>query len=173
MLVWVPTFTVEIQRWTLYQIRKNMWRFDHIEGIDDLLQEARLLFWELSEKYPRVTEPANFFALYKTSLLRRFIDKSNIKSRSPVDQGVNADDIALHMQAEPNMGLLTKLLEEMPDELKMVLRDLMYGRTRLTLDRPQTTSKALRENHNKRLKRRLALTMKDPVGDLRSYIMNI
>lgn len=174
VLSWIPEWTPNIEKWTAYQIKTNIWRFDHIDDFDDLMQQARILFWQLSERYPNITEAAHFFTLYKTSLLRRFIDKARLRQRSAIDQTVSVEESALDLELEgnlPNWGSMNKLLEEMPDELKMILEVLTTGRVRRKLDR-RTTSKRLRENHNMRLKRRLELTTKDPVGDLRSYILN-
>ena len=170
---WSPVWTAKIESWTAGQIKVNLWRFDAVtEQFDDVMQEARILFWELKKAYPIVNEPAHFFALYKTSLLRRFTDKSRLKQRSAIDQNTCAEDAANQLQLEgnlPNLGYLSLLLEEAPDELKLVLGALTTGRIRLRLDRP-TTSKHPRENHNMRLKRRFSLQTTNPVGDLRSYV---
>lgn len=134
------------------------------------MQEARLLFLTLEKKYPVVNEIRHFFALYKTSLLRTFINKARTKQRSAIDQEVNTEDVAglMRLQGTPNYGHVNLLLEEMPDELKIVLRALTTGRLRLKLDRPAKTLRH-RENHNMRLKRRFSLKSMDPVGDLRGY----
>ncbi len=168
---WVPEWTKAVEKWTAVQIRENLWRFDRIEGADDVMQQARILFWELSLRYPIVNNPNHFFALYKTSLLRRFVDKSRARTRSAIEQDVSVDDLTMEtsMGHTINAGHVAMLLEEMPDELKLVLGSLTSGRIRLKLDRP-TTSKRRRENHNMRLKRRLGIDLVDPVGTLREYL---
>lgn len=168
---WRPEWSSKIEKWTAFHINRNMWRFDRIEGFDDLMQQARILFWELSVKYPAVNEPSHFFALYKTSLLRRFTDKARARRKSVTDQHTSVDDAMLDacMGHTVNAGQMNLLLEEMPDELKLVLGALTTGRVRLKLDRP-TTAARHRENHNMRLKRRFALSMADPVGELRNYL---
>jgi DNA-directed RNA polymerase specialized sigma24 family protein len=174
VLAWSPEWSPKIENWTAFQISKNIWRFDQADDFDDLMQQSRILFWQIHERYPNVREPANFFALYKTSLLRRFIDKARARRNSPIDQNVDALATAENLELQgnlPNCGLLSKLLEEMPDELKKVLKALTTGRVRRRLDRP-TTAKRHRENYNMRLKRQLGLTSNDPVGDLRNYILN-
>lgn len=172
-IAWKPEWTPKIEKWTTYHISRNIWRFDRIDGTDDLLQQARILFWELSLKYPSVNEPNHFFALYKTSLLRRFTDKARARSRSIIEQNVSTDSSPEVLEARAghaiNAGQISLLLEEMPDELKTVLAALTTGRLRLKLDRP-TTSIRHRENHNMRLKRCFKLTMADPVGELRNYL---
>ena len=142
-----------------------------MDGFEDVMQQARILFWELGLKYPVVNDPNHFFALYKTSLLRRFTDKARARTRSPIDHATSVDsDQEKHWGYAANAGHINMLLKEMPDELKIVLGALTTGRIRLKLDRPPTTSTPrYRENHNMRLKRRFALTLADPVGELRNY----
>lgn len=169
VLTWRPEWNSKIENWTKYQITKNLWRFDTIDGPDDVMQQARILFWQLGQRYPDVIEPSHFFALYKTSLLRKFHDKARARQRSIIDQEVVAEDVAMGMESSmPNYGHIKLLLEEMPDELKTVLSALTTGRVRLKLDRP-TTQKRLRNNHNMRLRKRFSLNSTDPVGDLRAY----
>ena len=98
------------------------------------------------------------------------IDKARLRRKSVIDQDVSADDLVSEFESTlPNLGHLSLLLEEMPDELKTVLRSLTSGRIRHKLDGP---TKRPRENHNMRLKRCLVLSTDDPVGDLRSYFAN-
>jgi len=174
VLSWRPEWSTPIEKWTAYQISKNLWRFDRMDGPDDLMQQARILFWELGQKYPTVEDPRHFFALYKTSLLRRFIDKARTRQRSAIDHLVNAEDLTIEEEGVPsNAGHLSLILQEMPDELKTVLHALTSGRVRRRLDRPPVTSTRQRENHNMRLKRRFSLTLDDPVGELKNYLLNI
>jgi hypothetical protein len=156
-----------IEKWTAAQIYKNMWRFDRVETPEDVMQDARLLFHTLLQKYPIVTENAHFFALYKTSLLRMFVDKSRIKQKSVVDAG---DELTDHGVDHSNYGYLAAILDEMPEELQLVLKTLTMGKIRLKLDRP-TKRPTPRENLNMRLKRQLSLQTEDPVGALRAYLI--
>jgi hypothetical protein len=170
-LTWQPTWTDQIEKWTALKIRQNIWRFEHTEGFDDVMQDAKLLFLSLAKVYSIVNKDSHFFSLYKTSLLRRFIDKSRIKTRSPVDYTVCSEDIELQIEGHlPNYGWANVLLDEMPSELKIVLGALTSGRVRLKLDRP-TKHLRFRENLNMRLRRKFSLATKDPVGDLKNYFL--
>lgn len=172
-LSWHPVWSKQVEIWTAKQIQKNLWRFDRVEEFPDIMQDARLLFFTLEKKYPIVNDMRHFFALYRTSLNRMFTDKARLKQKSVIDHNVFLDDIidALHLEGTPNYGHLALLLDELPDELKIVLRALTTGRVRLKLDRPTRTLR-WRENHNMRLKRRFSLSMSDPVGELRNYFAN-
>lgn len=166
---WQPDWK-RIEKWTAARIRENLWRCDRSEDFDDLMQQARILFWKLTTEYPIVNNSNHFFALYKTSLLRRFVDKSRKRSRAVPSVSINdVDGVDDRFGYTLNAGHLQLLLEEMPDELKIILSSLTSGRVRRKLDRP-TTSKRRRENHNMRLKRRFNLSMNDPVGALREYL---
>jgi|SRR5882724_1907478 len=172
-LTWHPVWSKQIEIWTSKQIQKNLWRFDRIEEFNDIMQDAKVLFYTLEKKYPIVKDMRHFFTLYKTSLNRMFIDKQRLKEKSVIDQNVFLDEVidALHLEGTPNYGHLALLLDELPDELKTVLQALTTGRVRLKLDRPTRTMHQ-RENYNMRLKRRFSLSMSNPVGELRNYFAN-
>lgn len=175
---WHPTWTPDIERsaskiirtWINDPVRK--WNLDTaLEGFDDLMQEAKILFLTLERKYPVANNMAHFSSLFRTSLTRALIDKDRARRRKgtipaePIDEVV--DDLCL--QGIPNYGYFNVLLEEMPSELKLVLRALTSGRVRLKLDRP--TPARPRENFNMRLKRRFPeLTLIDPAGDLQRVL---
>jgi hypothetical protein len=168
-----PVWTKEIKKWTATQVRLNLWRFDPaIDSFDDVMQEAHILFLTLLKKYPIASEAAHFFTIYKTSLARMFIDKARLRQRSAIDQTVNAEAVIedLQLPGVSNYGYLNTLLDEMPDELKLVLRALTQGRYRLKVDRLTATSQP-RENFNIRLKRQFpSMTLEDPAGDLKRVL---
>lgn len=176
---WHPTWTKDIERCAAAQIRAWMsdtvrkWNLDPAtEGFDDLLQEARILFYTLEKKYPVANNMAHFSALFKTSLARSLIDRDRTRKRKAKLPSVHIDDVVDDPQlvGMPNYGYFNVLLEEMPDELKLVLKDLTSGRVRLKVDRPTPPSRP-RENFNMRLKRRFPqLTLDDPVGDLQRIL---
>lgn len=170
MPVFTPQWNSEIETWTAGRIKLNLWRFDRVEDFDDIMQQAKLLFFILGKKYPIAKNLPHFFTLYKVSLLRMFHDKSCKKSRSSPDEIIPIED-AVWLQGTPNFGHFNLLLAELPEEMQIVLRALTCGRVRLKLDRPTKTF-APRENHNMRLKRRFSLAAEDPVGDLRGYFAN-
>jgi len=171
-LVSYPSWSREIEKWSLNQIRKNIWRFDTSEDEDDLLQDARILFFKLERKYPTVTDAPHFFTLYKTSLKRMFIDKARGQRRKLRDV-VPLDE--MHENALPQVTsspLLGIILEELPEELKLALRDLTSGRVRLKLNMPRRKCRSVRENFNMRLKRR-GITLHNPTSALKAHLANV
>lgn len=168
LLSWHPIWSPQIEAWTAYQIKTNLWRFDSIDCFEDVMQDAKILWWSLEKKYPVVNQMAHFVALYKTSLKNVFANKACYKRDLVVDKYEELTD-ALQVEGNlPNCGYLNLLVDELPDELKLVLHALTTGRKRLKLDKP-SIKRRYRENHNMRLKRRFSLTTADPVGDLRNH----
>jgi len=172
-LISYPLWNQGIEKWTAKKVRENLWRFDPVNDFADVMQEARILFLKLERKYPTVVDAPHFFALYKTSLLRMFIDKSRSKNLKLVDTTC-LHELPEEAQPESNLqncGLLGLLVEELPSELKTVLRALTSGRVRLKLHKP-TKKVRFRENHNMRLRRKYLLKIADPVGELKNYFSN-
>lgn len=158
------------EAWTAKQVKANLWRFDRMNDFEDIMQDARLLFFKLETKYQDIcTDKPHLFALYRTSLSRMFIDKSR-KKRASIDDllCLNEDEIFQVASQDTNLGALALILDELPSELKTVLKHLTTGRVRLKLNK-STKKVRYRENLNMRLKRRFSLTTADPVGDLKAF----
>jgi hypothetical protein len=145
----MPEWTPEIEKWTKAQIRANRWRFDRLDEDEDVMQEARLLFHLLQQTYPVATDAPHFFSLYRTSLFRKFHDKSRKKLRTIQDKTV-AEPV--DRPCHDNCAALAILLDELPDELKLAAKFLTTGRVRLKLDKPARKLRQ-REGLNARLKR--------------------
>ena len=161
-------WTVQIEHWTIGQIRRNLWRFDTIYEFEDVMQEAQLLFYKIRRYYPLVDEPANLFSLYKIALGNLFTDKAR-KRRATISTDPIED--TMFQGIDVNMGSLAFILDNLPSELKLVFEALTTGRVRLKVDRT-TKRPRLRENLNTRLKRKFSLSMTDPVGELKTYLSN-
>ncbi len=168
---WHPAWEGSIKRWTAHQIRLNKWRFDKADEFEDLMQEAFMVFMKVERAYPVLNNASHFFALYKTALHRHFHDKTRkLQKQITTDSLEEVSDLPALYTNTPNLGHLSIILEEMPDELKTVLQALTSGRVRLKLDKPAKKLRQ-RENHNMRLRRRFSLTSTDPVGDLKTYLL--
>lgn len=167
-----PAWTPQLERWTAKQIRLNQWKFDAADDFEDIMQEAKLLFFTLSKTYPIASKDAHLATIYRTSFSRKLIDRARQrKYRITVDE-TPVEEMADSLHGLPNYGPLSMLLEEMPDELKLVLGALTTGRVRLSLNKPTKASRP-RENHNMRLRRRFALPdTANPVGNLKAYFSN-
>lgn len=168
-LISYPTWSEVIEKWSLNEIRLNKWRFDASEDTEDLLQDCRILFFKLENFYPTVTDTPLFFTLYKTSIKRMFIDKAR-KQRRRITGLTPIDDCAENQLPQDSpTAHLRLILEELPDELKIVLRLLTPKRVRLKVEVPRKYR--VRENFNMRLRQR-GISLNDPIGALKTYLAN-
>ena len=157
-----PIWEGPIKNWAASFIRREVWRCDRLHGQDDLLQEAHLLFWKLTERYPRVLEPAKFMGLFKKCLTNLLNDKSSYISRRKNAYTVLPEDVSAYcynMTGETtNTGYLSALLSEAPQELKLAIA--------ITLNEELQPP----ENLNMKLRRILGLAdtfdLKDALYDL-------
>lgn len=156
-LDWSPQWEGPIKNWALKHIRKNRWRCDRIHERDDLLQEAHLIFMKLCLKYPRVTTPGNFMALFKTSFSNYIHDRSSYLQRKQachVELHQDVSDVFSESIGETtNSGYLAVLLSEAPDELQMALTLIAENPQLLRAD----PTNEPRENLNMKLRRILGL----------------
>ncbi len=181
-IVWRAEWDGVFEGWTAKFIRRNKWRCDSIDEFDDLMQDAKVIFSRLRHKYPKVVEPKHFMSLYQISIRNYFHDKSRYVRRKRAAGIVDAtyEDASRtvsyfdrRMSDLTNPGYMKALIEEMPDELKLVLSTLTHTtRRRLRIKQPKSKLPLRqRESLNKRLCRTLNLTTTDPVGDLYRYLL--
>lgn len=171
---WSPA----IQGWTVKYLRANYWRVDTtLYDFEDLLQEARMVYYKVVWKYPLVTEPKHMMALYKRSLSNYICDLSRYKQRKdnchqqlPVD----ALDLADALSEDNHEGYLNLLLDEAPEELKLIL-EAFGDQSFLEELRKSTKRRTLepRENLNQQLRRILKIEGSfDFVGTLKTLLSN-
>jgi hypothetical protein len=154
---WSPTWQGPVQQWSAKFIKNNKWRCDRVFDFEDLLQEAQIIFYRLTVKYPRVVEPRIFMGLYKVALSNWFHDRAAYMKRhgQAVDVGVDPMELCIDHSGEGHMGLLSILLEEAPQELRLALALLAENPETL---RTETRTAGQRENLNMKLRRILGLS---------------
>ena len=173
---WRPQWSEIYERWTRKFVSHNLWRCDPVtDDFEDLMQDAKFIFLKLTYAYPAVIDPPQFMSLYKTSIQNYIHDKSRYKRRkdaSNVYTSVDAADLFSGRIGETtNVGYVVALLDELPEELKLVLHTLTHGRIRLRIEKRKSTKLRERESLNKKLCRKLNLTTTtDPIGDLYRFI---
>lgn len=121
------TFKGPIEGYVVNFLTSQYWRVAASLEFDDALQEARLVFCEVSLKYPEV-EDRHLMALFKTAWSNRFVDlaKKDTKHRQLVsDQGLDQEtglpvtkDFAGDLDTD---GMLLLLIEQAPSEVRTVL----------------------------------------------------
>lgn len=117
--VWRPQWS-EVRGFARNYIRDNKWRYESINDMDDLMQDAYLVFLKVSDSYPRVVEPKLFMSLYKTSLIYFLTDKAREYRRKCDLIQENQDVSTLHEKVpDYSEGPMYALLNAGPPELKM------------------------------------------------------
>lgn len=160
-----------IKNWTIKFILKNKWRCDAIHDIDDLLQDAYLVFMKIKARYPQVTEERHFMALYKSALSNAICDRSRYMRRK------NLIHLELHETAydaltatmvgdTTNAGHLGVVLSSAPQELQQALTLISTEPEKL-----RVRLKGPRENLNMKLRRILGVSTEfDFTGSLRALL---
>jgi hypothetical protein len=154
---WSPTWQGPVQQWSAKFIKNNKWRCDRIYDFEDLMQEAHLIFLRISDKYPRIIDPRHFMGLYKVALSNWFNDRASYMQRhgQAVDLGIDPMELCMGHIEEGHAGLLSILLEEAPQELRLALALLAENPEAL---RTETPTAGQRENLNMKLRRILGLS---------------
>jgi hypothetical protein len=121
--VFDPIWEGPIKNWTKNFIREQKWRCDEaINGPEDLLQEGHIIFTRIAARYPRVVELNRFMALYKAAYSNLMHDKSCHKRRRHHDRApVDISELHDLVGDTTNIGYITALLDEAPQELKLAL----------------------------------------------------
>lgn len=167
-IIWCPLWEGPIKNWVTKQIKRQKWRCDKIYDFEDLIQEGYLIFMKLVAKYPRVTEPQNFMALYKTAFTNFIHDKAAYMQRKRCCHDELPHDVSelWNVLGETtNAGYLTAILAEAPEELRLAL-DLIAENPDSLKHQPRGP----RENLNMKLRRILAL---EDTFDLKSALMEL
>jgi len=143
-----PTWEGVIKNWTKSFIRSQKWRCDPtLNEAEDLLQDGHLVFMRITTAYPRVIEPSQFMALYKTAFTNLIHDKScHKRRRDHVRAPQDVSELYDLVSETTNSGYIRALLDEAPQELKLALELVAADANGLKADKqsPQTLNMKLR-----------------------------
>lgn len=130
-IVWSPIWDKAFEGYAANFYRENQWRCDHLHSLQDLMQDAYLIFANCKNVYPRVVEPAHFMALYKRALANNMHDKALYKRRKDASEVYLSSDVSDFFVGRigelSNSGYLAAMIAELPEELRMVLKLLASG----------------------------------------------
>lgn len=130
-IVWTPAWKREFEGYAVNYVRANQWRCDPLNQINDLLQDAYLVFHKIKTYYPRVIDPQHFMALYMRALTNTFNDKASRRQRRQgveVHLSLDVSEFFVGRIGETtNPGYLCALVNEMPEELQLVLHQAAMG----------------------------------------------
>lgn len=172
-IVWTPVWGNEFEGYAANFYRANSWRCDPIHELRDLMQDAFLIFEKIRITYPRVIEPKHFMALFKRALANNTHDRAAYKRRKDAAEVHLSSDVSDFFVGRigevTNQGYLAAMINELPDEMKLVLTTLANGMPRET----QRQGRRLqpRESLTMQLRRMLRLPMNsDPLMILKRML---
>jgi hypothetical protein len=127
-----PTWTETQKKWSKGFINQHKWRVDRMYGDDDLLQEAWITFNYVANCYPRCMCPEHFNRLFKRAMINKMNDRScRVKRRRDSPEGAISCDItevlAGRIGETTNGGYMAAILDEVPEELKLVMSMALRG----------------------------------------------
>ena len=127
-----PEWDEEYQKWTSGFVGAHKWRVDPLHTVDDLKQEAWFTFNYVEHAYPRCMCPKHFMALFKRAMVNKMHDRScrYDRRRDSVEAPVSTDIyevFAGRIGEVTNTGYLAAVLNEAPEELKLVMKLLAEG----------------------------------------------
>lgn len=127
-----PKWTGTFEAFTKNYVRKDLWRFQHLNyEFEDLISEAYCKFLKCKKDYPITDTPQHFMALYKTALRNKFYDlameSTYHKDVCHIEDMYSDDsDERVHVldkeHSEPFGSDLGLLLRKAPQEIKDVLK---------------------------------------------------
>ncbi len=121
--IFIPKWEGPVQGYTVNYLRKNYWRIVGVIEEEDMMQEAKCIFYMVKRRYSYIDNGGWFMALYKTALTNLINDLSCER----MDRLSNTMDtnleIALNFRrvVEENQGYLVCLIEQAPEEVRAVL----------------------------------------------------
>lgn len=122
---WMPVWPGPIEKWSRKFANTNSWRCDWLHTVDDLLQDAYVIFRHVVDVYPEVHEPARFMALYKRAVWNKMHDRALYQKRKRLVHVQTPADVSEwgigRISDLSNTGYLQVLLAEAPPELQLAL----------------------------------------------------
>jgi len=172
---WRPVWGQTHQKWSRGFLQNNKWRCDPIFTIDDLMQEAYLTFRYIADSYPRIVDEGQFMAYYKRAMINKMNDRSCRYSRrkGTVEAPALVDVyevFARRMGETTNAGYLSALLDEMPEDLKLVLAVLADGKLDVKTRRRKLEYRASLSERASEYLKKLGFTREDPIGELKALL---
>lgn len=167
-LEYTPTWEGPVKQWATNFLRKNKWRCDPVHELDDLLQDAHIVFLKIKDRYPSVCAPQHFMALYKRALSNSIHDHARYMRRKRelhVETALDvseayADTIGEHA----NGGYLAALLNTAPEEVRDAIIVLATSQ-----DEPKVKRRGLQPRENRNMKLRRVLGFDKMAEEYRTY----
>lgn len=173
-----PSFDGPIEGYVVNYLTKHHWRIQRTHTREDAMQEAWVVFLRVAEKYPDISEPQHFMALFKTAWANNITDLSHKATANRLELSLgSAEDEDMPTVPDTagsldNDGLLRIMVRQAPQEVLMVL-NLFLSAPQELLDLAMSTWKAqghLSPGGSKHVARLLGLPEgSDPIKTTEDY----
>lgn len=169
-----PDWKGPIEGYVVNFMIKNEWRVANTMDRSDIMQEAYCVFLRVSRKY-KVSKPAHFMALFKSTWANHFTDLSidDTKSRIIVTD-VDEEAGTMTVGEVENDGYLATLIRQAPQEVLMVLNLMLRAPQELVTEVLSSwngnTDARSKSNGSRRVNELLGLPLdQDSLGAVREY----
>ncbi|ATI19274.1 hypothetical protein KF4_061 [Vibrio phage vB_VpaS_KF4] len=133
---WKPKFHGEVEGYVMNWVRNNHWKVNQqLPDVEDVKQEAYLIFLYVADKYPNIDNPRWFMDMFKRTFGCRMIDCSRKQIRHKehftetdvlLSEGEESLSLTEMMVGDlETSAIAEKLMEEADGEVKQVLRTLL------------------------------------------------
>lgn len=89
-VVWEPSWD-EVQPAARNIARRSLWRLAPMYDMDDLMQEARIVFLRISRRYPNIIEAPHFMAMFKLAWVNEINTLSNRRTRDAMGHATRVE----------------------------------------------------------------------------------
>jgi len=157
------TFPPTLLGWAIKHARKSLWRLAGVADLDDLIQDAHLMFLICAKRYWYVVDDRHFTALYKTAYTNMV--NLAVRSHGPAYKV----DVQADQSTCDNAHVLT-MLAEAPKEVRAVLAASWDDNSKWTR-RYRKAKIQHRDTTNSRLRRLIGAPNGTDVGAIvRNYL---
>lgn len=127
-----------VEQYVKNYLRKHYWKVERSLTYDDAMQEARIMFWQLTRRMDRrnieIDGPKHMMALFKSSWSRRFTTLANeatvvrkelvlsdLEPDNQEEDSTSVADLLFPVHSDLEDGFFEKLVEQSPTEVRQVL----------------------------------------------------
>lgn len=127
-------FAGPVEGWTVNFCKVNFWRVESSMTMDDVMQEAYIVFMRVAKAYPDLETPQHFMALYKRAWVNEFTNLAHqdTKLRAMTPEMTETSEGGVEPTGELyNDGHLAIMLRQAPREVLMVLNLFLNAPTEI------------------------------------------
>ena len=119
-----PRFDKRIAGWSATYAKKHVWKFGGQLDVDDLMQEAWVVFQRCRER-AIFENSKHFMGYFKTAFSRKIIDLTRTNTRKALlGAGVNLPNPEL-LESTDHALEAAKLISRMPDEIRLIVQAVL------------------------------------------------